>query len=159
MSKLQHGSQDELETIRLKAAAHFGPILLQGALIRLRRACGEESLDRFEKAMLDVMDRSPADDADFEDMKEFATEHLLACLREVRASADINSSAEDIGSRRTSGRSEKRETLETQLQEGLEDTFPASDPPAVVSTTISGGARKLVGTDEVLAQRRKQHQH
>lgn len=159
MSKLHHGSQDELETIRLKAASHFAPILLQGALIRLRRACGEDSLDRFEKAMLDLMDKSPADDPDFEDMKEFATEHLLACIREVRSCADINSSAEDIRSRRTPGRSEKEETLEDQLQEGLEDTFPASDPPAVISTTISGGAKKLVGTDEVLAQRRKERQH
>lgn len=157
MSKLQHGSQNELEIIRLKATSHFAPILLQGALIRLRRASGGESLDRFEKAMLEVMERSCSDDPDFEDMKEFATEHLLACIREVRSSADITSAQEDVRSRRTPGRSENRETLEDQLQEGLEDTFPASDPPAVVSTTISGGAKKLVGTDEVLAQQRDAH--
>jgi hypothetical protein len=42
--------------------------------------------------------------------------------------------------------------LEQQLQKGLEDTFPASDPPAVVSTTIPGRCKKLVGVDEMLAQ-------
>lgn len=31
-----------------------------------------------------------------------------------------------------------REVLEEQLQEGLEDTFPASDPISVTSTLISG---------------------
>ena len=52
--------------------------------------------------------------------------------------------------RRTEGRAEDRSTLEEQLQEGLEDTFPASDPVSVVSTTIAGRTKKLVGTDEVL---------
>lgn len=52
--------------------------------------------------------------------------------------------------RRTPGRAEDRETLEEQLHEGLEDSFPASDPVSVVSTLIAGGARKLVGTDEVI---------
>ncbi|MFI0843765.1 hypothetical protein [Mesorhizobium sp. IMUNJ 23232] len=63
---------------------------------------------------------------------------------------------EDVSKRRTLGRSEYSETLEEQLQEGLEDTFPASDPPSVVSTTIAGRAKKHVGTDEVLAQRKRQ---
>ena len=40
--------------------------------------------------------------------------------------------------RRTSGRSEDPVVLEEQLQEGLEDSFPASDPVAVTSTLISG---------------------
>lgn len=31
-------------------------------------------------------------------------------------------------------------TLEEQLDEGLEDSFPASDPISVTSTAISGGA-------------------
>ena len=52
--------------------------------------------------------------------------------------------------RRTEGRAEDCSTLEEQLQEGLEDTFPASDPVSVVSTTIAGRTKKLVGTDEVL---------
>ncbi len=52
--------------------------------------------------------------------------------------------------RRTPGRAEDRETLEEQLHEGLEDSFPASDPVSVVSTLIAGRAKKLVGTDEVI---------
>ena len=40
--------------------------------------------------------------------------------------------------RRTEGRAEDRETLEEQLCEGLEDTFPASDPVSVVTTAIAG---------------------
>ena len=52
--------------------------------------------------------------------------------------------------RRTPGRAEDRETLEEQLREGLEDSFPASDPVSVVSTLIPGRGKKLVGTDEVI---------
>ena len=62
---------------------------------------------------------------------------------------------EDNSRRRTQGRSERPEILEEQLQEGLEDTFPASDPPSVVSTTIARRARNRVGTDEVLAERKR----
>jgi hypothetical protein len=154
MSKLQHGSSDQLETIRLKAASHFAPIVLHEALLRLCRACGGESLDRFEKAMIAVIDRSSADDADFEDMKELAIEQLYACIREVRSSPDMTQPVEKVETRRTHGRSEKPETLEDQLQEGLEDSFPASDPPSVVSTAIVGRTKPLVGTDEVLRQRK-----
>ena len=35
--------------------------------------------------------------------------------------------------RRTAGRAEDRETLEEQLDEGLEDSFPGSDPVSVTS--------------------------
>lgn len=35
------------------------------------------------------------------------------------------------------------QTLEEQLDEGLEDSFPASDPVSVTSTAISGGAKPL----------------
>lgn len=52
--------------------------------------------------------------------------------------------------RRTPGRAEDRETLEEQLREGLEDSFPASDPVSVVSTLIAGRGKKLVGTEEAL---------
>lgn len=155
MSKLQHGSSDELESIRLKAVSHFSPILLRAALLRLCRVCGPDSLDRFEKAMVKAIDESAADDADFEDMKEFATEQLYVCIREVRSSPDMTEPVEEIDARRAKGRSEKPETLEDQLQQGLEDSFPTSDPPAVVSTAIPGGAKKLVGTDEVLRQKRR----
>lgn len=43
--------------------------------------------------------------------------------------------------RRTPGRSEDPAVLEEQLQEGLEDSFPASDPVSVTSTLISGDGR------------------
>ncbi len=52
--------------------------------------------------------------------------------------------------RRTPGRAEDRETLEEQLSEGLEDTFPASDPISVVSTLIAVRSKAIVGTDEVI---------
>ena len=38
--------------------------------------------------------------------------------------------------RRTEGRAVDKETLEEQLQEGLEDSFRGSDPVSVVSTAI-----------------------
>jgi hypothetical protein len=56
--------------------------------------------------------------------------------------------------RRTPGRAEDRATLEEQLREGLEDSFPASDPVSVVSTLIAGRGKKLVGTDEVIRAKR-----
>jgi hypothetical protein len=56
--------------------------------------------------------------------------------------------------RRTPGRAEDRETLEEQLREGLEDSFPASDPVSVVSTLIAGRSKKLVGTDDVIRAKR-----
>ncbi|WP_237683946.1 hypothetical protein [Pseudaminobacter soli (ex Zhang et al. 2022)] len=43
--------------------------------------------------------------------------------------------------RRTPGRAEDPETLEEQLVEGLEDTFPASDPVSVTSTTVPGSPK------------------
>jgi hypothetical protein len=56
--------------------------------------------------------------------------------------------------RRTPGRAEDRATLEEQLVEGLQDTFPGSDPVSVVSTLIAGRSKRLVGTDEVLRRMR-----
>jgi hypothetical protein len=44
--------------------------------------------------------------------------------------------------RRTPGRSEDPVVLEEQLQEGLEDSFPASDPVSVISTLISGTGKR-----------------
>jgi hypothetical protein len=44
--------------------------------------------------------------------------------------------------RRTPGRSEDPSVLEEQLQEGLQDSFPASDPVSVTSTLISGTAKR-----------------
>ena len=56
--------------------------------------------------------------------------------------------------RRTPGRAEDRETLEEQLSEGLEDSFPASDPVSVVSTLIAGRSKAPVGTDDVIRSMR-----
>lgn len=55
--------------------------------------------------------------------------------------------------RRTEGRAEDEGTLEEQLQEGLEDTFPASDPVSVVSTVIPGRGKNLAGTDKVMSRK------
>src|SRR5690606_36998281 len=120
------------------AIAHFSPMMLQEALVRLCQACGAESLDRFQKAMIGRIERTSADSADFDDMKEFAIEELYACVREVKAHPDMVNPLEDMQSRRTDGRSEEAETLEYQHQEALDDSCPASDPPAVVSTAIPG---------------------
>jgi hypothetical protein len=40
--------------------------------------------------------------------------------------------------RRAAGRSEDRDTLDEQLDEGLEGTFPGSDPVSVTTSLISG---------------------
>ncbi|ESZ28635.1 MULTISPECIES: hypothetical protein [unclassified Mesorhizobium] len=156
MSKLQAATPDRLRQLRLEASAHFAPLMLNEALLRLSHACGADSLDRFEKAMVDQIEAAKDDRADFESIKEFAIEQLYALVRNANDSPKKKQALEKIDTRRTPGRSEEPQTLEDQLQAGLEDSFPASDPPSVVSTTISGGAKKLVGTDEVLEKQRQQ---
>ncbi|MCA0015761.1 hypothetical protein LB561_30165 [Mesorhizobium sp. B292B1B] len=155
MSKLQAATQEHLEQLRLEASARFAPMMLHEALLRLSRACGDDSLARFEKAMVDQIEATKDDRADFEAIKEFAIEQLYGWIRDANESPKKKQPLEKIGDRRTSGRSEESQTLEDQLQAGLEDSFPASDPPAVVSTAIPGGAKKLVGTDEVLRKQRE----
>ncbi|MER8435261.1 hypothetical protein NKH36_05585 [Mesorhizobium sp. M1312] len=156
MSKLQAVTPEHLQRLKLEAAGYFGPKLLHEALLRLCQACGSDSLDRFEKAMVDQIEAMHDERADFETMKEFAIEQLYACVREVSCSPKMKQPLEEAQTRRTPGRSEEPKTLEDQLQAGLEDSFPASDPPAVVSTAITGGAKKLVGTDEVLKKQRQE---
>jgi hypothetical protein len=46
----------------------------------------------------------------------------------------------------------------SKLEEGLEDTFPASDPVSVVSTAIPGKGKPPKGTDEVLREQREAKQ-
>lgn len=41
--------------------------------------------------------------------------------------------------RRSDDRPKDQQVLQQELDEGLEDSFPASDPVSVTSTTISGG--------------------
>ncbi|CAG1014728.1 hypothetical protein RHIZO_04858 [Rhizobiaceae bacterium] len=64
----------------------------------------------------------------------------------------------DNNERRTEGRTEDPKLLEEQLRKGLEDSFPASDPVAVTSTTIAGRSKEIVGTDEVLRRKRAQRE-
>ena len=40
------------------------------------------------------------------------------------------------------GKTDDPRLLEEQLREGLEDTFPASDPVSVTSPLISGGGKR-----------------
>jgi hypothetical protein len=155
MTSLANSSPAEIGRLRLEAADRFGPMLLQEALRRLCRACGPDGLDRFEKTMIDRIEAMHEDAPDFEMLKEFGIEQLLRAIADAKKSPDIKQPQEKMDERRTEGRSEEGRTLEDQLQAGLEDTFLASDPPAVVSTAIPGGAKKLVGVDESLRRARE----
>jgi len=155
MTNLANLSPAEIARLRLEAADRFGPLLLQEAVRRLCHACGPEGLDRFERAMTDRIEAMHDGAPNFETLKEFGIEQLLRAIADVRKTPDMKHTVEKVEERRTEGRSEEGRTLEDQLQAGLEDTFPASDPPAVVSTAIPGGAKKLVGVDESLRRARE----
>jgi len=49
----------------------------------------------------------------------------------------------DTAERRTAGRAEDPETLDEQLDEGLEQSFPGSDPVSVTSSGNPGSAKNL----------------
>jgi len=157
MSKLSSASPEQIERLRADASAVFGPVLLREALRRLCRTHGSDCLDEFEKSMADRIEAMQGETSDFGDMKEFAIEQLFAVVKDVRAHPDNKQKLESPSSRRTPGRSEDEATLEEQLQSGLEDTFPASDPPAVVSTAIPGGGKEkeLTGVEEHLRRQRQ----
>ena len=138
MRNLAAKTPEQVQDLQRSAAAHFAPMLLREALQRLSRLQGKDQLDTFESEMVDLVESIGSDDADFVLMKEFAIEQLYQAVREARHRPHAKQSLEDIRGRRTAGRSEEAETLEEQLDKGLEDSFPASDPPAVVSSTISG---------------------
>ena len=148
-------NSDQLVTVELKAASHFGPLLLQEALRRLCETHTTSCLDQFERQMADRLDAMEGDDPDFSAMKEYAIQRLYNVVTEVRNHPESRKPSEDIQSRRTPGRSENPETLEEQLQHGLEGSFPASDPPAVISTAISGRSKPLVGVEDVLRRKRE----
>ncbi|TIP84503.1 MAG: hypothetical protein E5X63_17935, partial [Mesorhizobium sp.] len=80
MSKLQAATPEDLQRLKLEASAYFGPKMLKEALLRLCQACGADSLDRFEKTMVDQIEAMHDDDnrANFETLKEFAIEQLYA---------------------------------------------------------------------------------
>ena len=111
-----------------------------------------------EKSLIRLIEGFEVDEPQAEAMKEFAIELVVTTMKEARDHPDTKSDVEAVGERRTEGRSENPETLEEQLQSGLEDSFPASDPPAVLSTSISGGSKTLVGTDEVLRRQKEAEQ-
>ncbi len=80
---------------------------------------------------------------------------VIAARAIGRENGWLPAKAERLKKRRTMGRSEHHQTLNEQLDVGLEDSFPARDPPAVVSTAIARKSPRLVGTDEVLSKRSK----
>ena len=148
---------EQIERLRADASALFGPVLLREALRRLCRKNGSDSLDEFEKSMAERIEDMRGDAPNFGEMKEFAIEQLFSAVKDARAHPDNKQKLESPSSRRTQGRSEDEATLEQQLQSGLEDTFPASDPPSVVSTAIPGAAKdkELTGVEEHLRRQRQ----
>jgi hypothetical protein len=156
MSKLGTANAEQIGRMKADAAVLFGPFMLGEALRRLCRIKGSKCLDEFEKAIADQIEKMPLEAPDLDDLRELAIEQLYAAVREARCFPDSKQPLEDPKARRTQGRSEDSGTLEEQLQSGLEDTFPASDPPSVVSTAISGRAKELVGVEEVLREKRKE---
>ncbi len=157
MPKLSNASPEQIERLRADASALFGPVLLREALRRLCRKNGSDSLDEFEKSMAERIEDMRGDAPNFGEMKEFAIEQLFSAVKDARAHPDNKQKLESPSSRRTQGRSEDEATLEQQLQSGLEDTFPASDPPSVVSTAIPGAAKdkELTGVEEHLRRQRQ----
>lgn len=74
--------------------------------------------------------------------RAFAAE--TARLREVGVIRDALSFSRKPSGEATEGAADRNlddETLEEQLDEGLEDSFPASDPVSITTTAISGSAR------------------
>lgn len=143
---------DEEDGLKAEAAVQFGPMFLRAALERLARSDTPASLDRFEQAMADELEAIPGTGKRAELVKGYAFQMLHMAVRQAKEAVPPE---EDIAARRTPGRSENPATLEEQLQEGLEDTFPASDPPSVISTAISGGAT-LVGVEDHIKQRKSE---
>lgn len=71
------------------------------------------------------------------------------------ANPNLQETLMDQNDRAEKGRSKNDKVLEEQLEEGLEDTFPASDPVSVVSTAIPGKAKPAKGTDQILREQRE----
>ncbi len=155
---------ERVDETRMHAYSIFAPLLIHSLAQTLARRQGMKELDKLETSLVRLVEETVVAAPDGEAMKEFAIELVVSTLRNVRDHSDTKRDLEEINDRRTAGRSEIPETLEEQLQSGLEDSFPASDPPAVVSTAITGGSKHIVGTDEVLlrkkaAAKRKKERH
>lgn len=146
---------ERVDEARMHAYSTFGPLLINALAQRLARCQGMKELDRLEQSLVRLVEETDVGASHSEAMKEFAIELVVSTMRNVREHPDTKNDLEEIEGRRTEGRSENPDTLEEQLQSGLEDSFPASDPPAVVSTAITGGSKDIVGTDEVLRRRKE----
>ncbi|CDX20293.1 hypothetical protein LCM4577_21820 [Mesorhizobium sp. LCM 4577] len=146
---------ERVDETRLQAYSAFAPILINSLAQKLARQQGMKELDKLEASLVRLVEETDIAAPDSEAMKEFAVELVVSTLRNVREHPDAKKDLEEIDERRAEGRSEDPDTLEEQLQSGLEDSFPASDPPAVVSTAITGGAKDIVGTDEVLRRKKE----
>ncbi|KXF79145.1 hypothetical protein ATN84_05285 [Paramesorhizobium deserti] len=80
-----------------------------------------------------------------EDMGSSDRDRLISKATLILAelvNADTAGDLDKKGGGRSDERTEDPAELEEQLQEGLEDTFPGSDPVSVVSTGIPGKPRK-----------------
>lgn len=152
---LQKLHPEQVDATRDHAYSTFAPVLIGSLAKRLARSQGTKELSDVEKSLIRLIENADVDEPQAEAMKEFAIELVVSTISEARAHPDSKSDVEAVGERRAEGRSENPDTLEEQLQSGLEDSFPASDPPAVVSTSISGGSKDLVGTDEVLRRKKE----
>ena len=152
---LQKLHPEQVDATRDHAYSTFAPVLIGSLAKRLARSQGTKELSDVEKSLIRLIENSDVNEPQAEAMKEFAIELVVSTISEARAHPDSKSDVEAVGERRAEGRSENPDTLEEQLQSGLEDSFPASDPPAVVSTSISGGSKDLVGTDEVLRRKKE----
>jgi len=155
---LQKLHPEHVDDTRRLAYSTFAPVLIGSLTRRLARCQGPKELGDVEKSLIRLIEGLEVDEPQAEAMREFAIELVVSTISEARAHPDTKSDVEAVGERRTEGRSENPDTLEEQLQSGLEDSFPASDPPAVVSTSISGGAKEIVGTDEVLRRKKEAEQ-
>jgi len=56
-------------------------------------------------------------------------------------SPDLMRPRRERRARRSDARPKDQDILQEELDEGLEDSFPASDPVSVTSTTISGAPK------------------
>ncbi|MBZ9763219.1 hypothetical protein LB553_20365 [Mesorhizobium sp. CA8] len=152
---LQTLHPEQVDETRMQAYSTFGPLLIQALAQKLGHCQGMRELDKLEQSLVRLVEETDVAAPQADAMKEFAVELVVSTLRNVREHPDAKHDLEQIDERRTEGRSEDPNTLEEQLQSGLEDSFPASDPPAVVSTAITGGAKDIVGTDEVLRRKKE----
>lgn len=155
MSK--HGDRVDLnDRTRMEAYSIFGPALINSLTRLLARHEEKKAMEQLERSLVRLVEETKVIAPDADAMKEFAIELIVSAVHEAGEHPDAKQDLEKIDDRRTEGRSEDPNTLEEQLQSGLEDSFPASDPPSVVSTAISGRTKDIVGTDEVLLRRQKE---